>query len=193
MAPEAAVAVFKPDLAAILAARSQVKSGIPHPADHPFFGLMTASEDAPDAGREARPFVLWRPEVLILQPARAGLADGRAAEVIPAAFIVGVAVYGAVNQRNEALAEDAFGVKLQHSRPPSYGLCSATASPTRRRRDACAPSCATRISPQISSRVKLSNASTLPIDARYSATGARASRIACTFSSCDGILINLLP
>src|SRR5690625_4492920 len=118
MAPEAAVAVFKPGLAAILAALSQVKFGIPHPDDNPFFGLMTASEDAPDAGREARPFVLWRPEVLILQPARAGLADGRAAEVIPAAFIVGVAVYGAVNQRNEALAEDAFGVKIQHSRTP---------------------------------------------------------------------------
>src|SRR5690625_117457 len=68
MAPEAAVAVFKPELAAILAARSQVKSGIPHPADHPFFGLMTASEDAPDAGREARPFVLWRPERPIINP-----------------------------------------------------------------------------------------------------------------------------
>src|SRR5690625_5629397 len=103
MAPEAAVAVFKPELAAILAARSQVKSGIPHPADHPFFGLMTASEDAPVAGREARPFVLWRPEVLILQPARAGLADGSADGGLPAAFIVGVEVDGAVNQRIDTL------------------------------------------------------------------------------------------
>src|SRR5690625_7628760 len=118
MAPEAAVAVFKPELAAILAARSQVKSGIPHPADHPFFGLMTASEDAPDAGREARPFVLWRPEVLILQQERAGLADCRADEVIPPALILSVALYGAVNQRNKALAEDAFGLIIQHSRTP---------------------------------------------------------------------------